>query len=424
MKSLLKAAVVGGALMAGATGAQAEPVTIEAVHAWAGHDSFHQAVADAFMAANPDVKVVFRATPATYDDAHQALMREAVTNQLPDLYFSGFHLLPEVVTKLEARGQLTGLDDLMAAEGADWKTTNYDDAMLGLARVDGKQYGLAFNASTPILFANAELVTKAGGDPANLPDTWDGLIELAAKIGALGDEIDGMAYDVHAWPDDWLWRALIMQQGEPVTKDDGTVAFDGDTGLNALKLARRFVTEGTMQIRDYQQSRQQFAAGGIGLLFASTNSNKAFVDLIGDKFTLVTTTYPVANKERGTVPTGGNAGMITTTDPAKVAAAWRYLKFATGPEGQKVAVLGSGYMPTNKLAMGPDYLGTFYEENPNWRTSMNQIDRAEAWGGYRGTNGVKIWRMQRDLINEVMSGAKTPEEGLAEMSAETNDLLM
>ena len=37
--------------------------------------------------------------------------------------------------------------------------------MLALGKVDGKTYGLAFNASLPIIYFNEQLVKAAGGDP-------------------------------------------------------------------------------------------------------------------------------------------------------------------------------------------------------------------------------------------------------------------
>ena len=80
-------------------------------------------------------------------------------------------------------------------------------------------------------------------------------------------------------------------------------------------------------------------------------------------------------------------------------------------------------MPTNKAALAPEYLGEFYDKNPNWKTSLNQVSYAAPWGGYPGTNGVKIWRMQREIIGSVMNGDVTPEDALAKMVDETNALI-
>lgn len=424
MKSLMQAALLGAASLLGMSAAQADPITLEVEHFMPSHNVFHEEVAAAFMKQHPDITIKFRNALPSYDEQHQSLLRAAITNNLPDVYHSGYHLLPEVVHQLEKRGQVIALDDYIAKEGQAWVDANYEPSILNLGKVDGKIYGIGFNASTPIIFYNADLVKKAGGDPANFPTNWADMIALGAKIKETGGDVDGIAYDVHAWPDDWLFRSLILQQGETIMKDDNkTVAFDNGSGLAAMKQARSFVTDGKMTLRDYEQSRQQFAAGKLGIIFASPNSARGFSDLIGDRFQLMSSTYPVSNLEKGVIPTGGNGMMILAKDKAKQDAAWEYIKFATSAEGQTITVLGSGYMPTNKAALAPEYLGKFYDENPNWYTSIKQISRAAPWGGYPGTNGVKIWRMQRDIIGQVMNGDLTPEDGIAKITEETNALL-
>ena len=222
--------------------------------------------------------------------------------------------------------------------------------MIDIGTVDGRLYALPFAASTPVFFYNADLVKAAGGDPDNFPTEWEEIIRLGSAIKKLGNA-DGISFDVEVWPDDWLWQTLILEQGGSLMDKDGKhCGFNNDFGLNAMRLCRRIVTEGGMTMRDYEQSRQQFVAGKIGIIASSPNAARAFTDLVGSKFKLGCQIYPRMNKDHGRLPTGGNGGMILTKDPIKQRAAWEYLKFACGPEGQKIAVLGSGYMPTNKLA--------------------------------------------------------------------------
>ncbi|RJL05726.1 ABC transporter substrate-binding protein [Paracoccus siganidrum] len=400
-------------------------VTIQVVHPWPGHSPFHQAAASAFMATNPDITVKFRASPESYDTGHQSMIRDAMTGNAPDVYHSGFHLLPELVRTLSARDQIIDLASFIEAEGGQtWIDENFNPAIINLTTIDGKIWAMPFNASTPIIFFNKELIEEAGGDAENLPADWDGWIELAGKISAADSNAVGMTYDVHAWPDDWLWRALISQQGAPFMNEDGvTVAWDNDIGTNALELARRFVTEGGMEMMDFDQAKQQFVAGLSGFTVQSVNSARSFTELSEGKFTLGTAIFPVTNTDSGTIPTGGNGAVILATEPEKQVAAWEYIKFVSSPEGQDIAVRGSGYMPTNQKAMASELLGDFYAENPNWRISLDQIDRAAPWAGYPGTNSVEIWRTQREIIGEVMSGELSVEDGLAEMVKATNDLI-
>lgn len=424
MKTLLSTVALGATLAVTAFAAQAE-VTVDVLHAWPGHRHFHEAVAKAFMEQHPDIKINFLAAAESYDTEHQAVVRDAMTGNLPDIVFSGYHLLPELVRQLKARNLDVPLAPFIEAEGGTtWIEQNYAPSMINLTTVDGQIYGLPFNASTPIIFYNKELIEQAGGDTEHLPDTWDGWIALGAKIDALGDNITGASYMIDAWPDDWLWRALISQQGAPFMSEDGkTVAWDNEVGKSALELARRFVTEGGMDQMEFSQGRQQFAAGLTGFTVQSVNSARSFEELAEGKFTVGTDIFPVTNTETGTVPTGGNGGIITAQDAEHQAAAWEYIKFAASPEGQKLAVLGSGYMPTNKLAMAPELLGDFYASHPNWATSLRQLDRAAPWAGYPGTNAVEIWRTQRDIISAVMSGDLSVDDGLQEMVGETNGLI-
>jgi multiple sugar transport system substrate-binding protein len=417
-------AVATGLVALGAAGsAWGQKVTLDVLYAQPGFAKYHEPIAQAFMKAHPDIEIKFRAPAKDYDEGHQAMMRAAVTNQLPDVYFPGFHLLGELAATLDKRGQMVDLAPRLAAEPAAWRNANYSDAMLRLGQVHGKQYGLAVNASLPIMYFNADLVKKAGGDPAHMPDTWDGVIALAGKIAATSPGTAGMAYDVHVWPDTWLFQAIIDQAGGRMLDESGTrIAFDNDIGRKAMAYLRRFVTDGKMSILDFEASRQQFIAGQTGLFFDTPARLRLITDGVGSRFTLGTAVFPIDDKAKGGIPTGGCAIIVTTKDPARQKAAWEYAKFITGPEAQKIIVETTGYLPLNKRATGPEYLGPFYDKNPNFRTVSLETEHAVPWQGYPGDT-VRIWRAQRDIINEVMRGQITPEAGLAKMVSATQAMM-
>ena len=416
-----------GLAMAGLGGtANAEgEITLNVLYNLPGFTKFHQPLADEFMKNNPDVKINFLAPAPGYNEGQQQVLRSAVTGNLPDVYFSGYNLTAELVHALEPRNQITDLGPFIEAEGGQaFLDANYSPKMAALGQIDGKQYGLPVNASSPIIYINAELVRKAGGDPDNMPKTFEGLIELAAKIHALDPKVAGMGYDINGWPDDWLWQALIFQQGgKLVDETTKAVAFDNEIGLNALKLARRFVTEGGQNLLDWDQSRQQFGAGLTGFIFSTPAHVQTVQGLVGDRFELKTATFPLDNPETGGVPTGGNSAVILTQDKARQDAAWKYLKWITGPEAQNVIVRITGYLPTNKLATGPDFLEPYYAENPNVKTASLQADRSLPWAGYPGGDSVRIWRTQRDVIGAVMRGELSPEDGLKQVVEQTNALM-
>ncbi len=424
MKMTRRTVLAAAALLASGIPASAEEVTLDVLYNFPDFAKFHGPLAQEFMKQHPDIKIDFRAPAASYDEGHQTMLRAAMTNQLPDIYYSGYHLLNELVLMLCEREQTVALVDLLAAEGPEFRKANYFDNLINLGSVDGKLYGLAVNASNPIVYYNADLVKKAGADPADFPTTFDGITALAAKINDPAAGIMGMAYDVHGWPDGWLFEAALTQAGDKLLTDDGTdIAFDGPTGLKALKTFRRFVTEGGMQPIDYMQSRQQFGAGKTGIYFASPGNLTQVTGLVSGKFDLRTTKFPIENEAKGTLPTGGNAILTFTKDEAKQKAAWEFIKFMTSPAAQEVIVQMTGYLPTNAGASGPDYLGPFYEKNPNYKTPVDQVDRAGPWGSYPGGNGVRIWRAQRDIIAQVMRGEITEEAGLEAIAKATREML-
>ncbi|MDO5605758.1 MAG: ABC transporter substrate-binding protein [Paracoccus sp. (in: a-proteobacteria)] len=405
--------------------AAAEEITLNVLYNLPGFTRFHQPLADEFMANNPDIKINFLAPAAGYNEGHQQVLRAAVTNDMPDVFFSGYHLLEELATTLAARDQITDLAPFIQAEGGQaFLDENFAAPMAALGEVGGVQYGLPVNASSPIMYINADLVREAGGDPDNMPTDWDGVIALAKQIHEARPDAAGLAYDIAGWPDDWLWQAMIYQQGgELVDSATKKVAFDNEKGLRALTLMRQFVTDAGQPVLDWDQSRQQFGAGLTGLIFSTPAHVQTIEGLVGDRFELKTTTFPLDDKENGGVPTGGNAAVILTQDQARQEAAWEYMKWVTGPEAQNVIVRITGYLPTNIRATGEDYLAPYYVEHPNVATAAAQADKSRPWAGYPGGDSVRIWRTQRDIIGTVMRGEVSPEDGLEQIVAETNALM-
>ena len=91
---LFSSLALAGALAT--SSAHAQEVTLDVLYAFPAFAKFHEPIAQEFMKRHPEIKIAFRAPAPTYDDGHQTMMRQAVTNQLPDVYYSGFHLLSEL----------------------------------------------------------------------------------------------------------------------------------------------------------------------------------------------------------------------------------------------------------------------------------------------------------------------------------------
>src|SRR5262245_21871648 len=130
--------------------------------------TLHEQIAAEFMKAYPKYKVTFLAPQPGYEEVAQATLRAAVTNTLPDVVYHGLNRQRVFFD----RGLAQPMDALIAAD-SEFKTFGHSPGLLDIGRFGGKQLGIGFSVSTPIIYYNADLVTKAGGDAANLPTNWD-----------------------------------------------------------------------------------------------------------------------------------------------------------------------------------------------------------------------------------------------------------
>ncbi len=373
-------------------------------------------VAAAFTNDNPDVTIRFPAASPTYEDGLQQVIRQAAAGGLPDVSFQGLNRL----RFLAERGIVADLGPFLAPEG-DPAKLGWTPSILELAKVGGKQVGLAFSASNPILYYNAALVRRAGGDPDNFPSDWDGVLQLAARIAGLGEGISSMYY---RWSgDDWMFSALLYGYGGQMLSADETKAAFGEPGMRALRLLDRMVKEGKMPPLTTDAAFQAFYAGKLGMVMGTTAYIGQFQRSIGLEVDLRTTRMPVITPT-GKLPTGGNAVVMLARDPQRQQAAWRFMRFAAGPVGQTIMVRGTGYVPSNTLTLDDDrYLGSFYRKSRLFRPAMQQIPIMQPWYAFPGTNGVRITQTIVDNLARIVEQRATPEQVLADVTAEVQRLL-
>ncbi|PZM12960.1 ABC transporter substrate-binding protein [Rhizobium tubonense] len=396
--------------------------TLSILFAFPESKSFQEPLAQRFMELHPDVKIDFRLSAPDYTEANLLIARGAINGDLPDIYFSGFAVLKPAVDTLSKRGIDISLENLLRSEGNSWIQGNFDESVLKLGQLDGVQFALPFNASTPIIYYNADLVKAAGHDPDNFPTDWDGLITLAKDIGGLGGGVGGLDFSVGSGSTDWLWQTTILSLGGEVTTADGArVGYENAIGLKAMRLIQRISKETNMTVATtVDPFRQQFFAGKLGFFATSPSSVANFTETVGNRFKLRTATFPV-DADGGGLPTGGNAVTITAQDKSKRLLAWEYIKFITSPESQAFVAKATGYMPTNRNS--EQTLSDFYKQNPNYQTAFKQASRSRPWYNYAKGNTKEIWKVQQGILDRVQRGGTSPEDGLKEIVQATNSLV-
>ena len=157
-----------------------EPVTIEWWHIQNNDPgkSDWQAMADAYTAEHPNVTV--NITVMENEAFKAALQTNLQAGDVPDLFQSwgGGGLRDQVAA---------GLVQDITEPTSSW-IGDLGAAPVGLYQVDGKQYGVPFDAGIVGFWYNKDLFAQAGLDkPA---DTWDGLLEQVQTLKDAGHHAD------------------------------------------------------------------------------------------------------------------------------------------------------------------------------------------------------------------------------------------
>ncbi|ARP99648.1 ABC transporter substrate-binding protein [Pseudorhodoplanes sinuspersici] len=401
-----------------ANSARAE-ITLDVLYTTPGtFNALHQELAKRFTEAHPDIKVKFRNPVAGYEEAAQQILRDQITGRLPDVAFNGINQIGLFVD----RGLGTPLDAFAAQDGG-LATLGYYPTLATLGTWKSKLYGLPFAVSTPVLYVNTDLLTKAGIDVAALPKSWPELLAAGKAIEAnAGTSVTGVYYQ---WEQtgNWLFQSLVTSRGGRILKADGcSVAFDDDKGMWALKTLEAFGKSGMPNLA-LGQARQSFVAGKIGILADSTSYVAAAERQIAGKFSFKTIVFPLAATD-GKLPAGGNVAMVFAKDAERQRAAWEYVKFVTGPVGQTLMVNYTGYMPGNEIAVKkPEMLGDFYGKNQNHTTSIQQLPVLTEWTSFPGDNSLKIIEVVKNYTESLVTGKRAAEQTLPALVRDVTTLL-
>lgn len=413
MKRLLASAAV---ILMGASAASAQDVTIEVGYPYSGlFDLTYKAIMDEFTKVHPEIKVVFRATYENYEDGANIILREAVAGELPDVTMQGLNRQRVFVEKKIARP----LEPFIAKE-ADFAKDGYHKAMLNLSTFNNEVYGLPFSVSTPIGYYNMDILKAAGIE--TIPANWDEVIGACKAIAAkTGKEPMFWGWNITG---NWFFQAMLWSQGVPMLKDD-KMNFNNEAGLKALTTFKSLVDECGMRNYSTSDAQAAFSSGEMGMFFWSTSAVGAVERDKGDKFRLVTGPFPgIDGHAPLNLPAGGNAALLVSTsdDPARVAAAWTFLKFITSGIGAAKVAETTGYVPPNKAAN--EIIKDFYAQNPNKETAVKQLPLLSEWFAYPGNNGLAVTQVIYDKLESVVTHESTDMKALLqEMNEEIADLM-
>ena len=181
--------------------AAGEPVTIEWWHITTGDPgkSDFQAIADAYTAANPNVKINITVLE---NEAFKTKLSTTAAADIPDLFQSWGGGI------MAAQAEAGLLKDI-TADIADWKDT-INAGGLSIYQYDGVQYGVPWDMGMIGFWYNKALFEQAGITAP--PASWDEYLAAVQKLKDAGIEPLAIA-GKDKWPSMHLWSYLLLRIG-------------------------------------------------------------------------------------------------------------------------------------------------------------------------------------------------------------------
>lgn len=369
----------------------------------------------------------------SYDDSLNKLKAGLQSNDVPtivQLYDIGTRLMVDLDV-------VQPVQDFIDAEGYD--VSDLEANVLAYYTVNGKQYSMPFNSSTPILYYNKDMFKAAGLDPEKPPRTFAEFTEAAralTKQNADGTTTYGGAFAIYGW---FFEQFLAVSGAEYVNNGNGRDAlataatFNSPEGVAIMDWWKANLDEGitTNFGRPTVDTRNAFLAGQIAMFIDSTAVLRGMMDSTAGKFEIGTGYLPRPNEEAyeksGTIIGGGSLWLLKDRPEAEKACGWEFVKFMASAPQQAYWQTMSGYFPIRKAAYEEPLATEWMAKYPPFTTAIDQLHAAP---NNRFTNGglIGVFPTARQTIEgaieEILSGTLTSQEALDKAAQTVTDAIV
>ena len=317
-------------------------------------------------------------------------------------------------------GMLEELTSYAERDKDQLKLDDFNPGLMGNAYVDGKLVGLPFMRSTPIMYKNVNMLKDAGLDPQG-PKTWDELEQYARVLKSKGKGAMTVPADI------WYYEALVAQSGGHMLSDDGKKAtFNSPEGVAPVEFWKKLVGEGLIKIPVGDEASatadKDWANQLSAFKFGSTAGVSGSLEIAKSNGFELETAFMPANKSYG-VPTGGCQLVMTSKSTQEEKdAAWEFLKFMTSKENTIYQHKYVGYLPTRLSALETDELKTHFQEHPQFKVAVDQLEYARPRPMENGYP--EIGKIVRTAIEKAILDPKTsPQDAMNEAADKADKLL-
>lgn len=335
--------------------ATAAPVTITVMSFFAyDNPEVEQAVVSAFEAANPNIKVDLQLV--TFSDIFNKYKTLIAGKTPPDVMAMNYDNSYQF-------GALGALEDL-----SQWITkTNYDTsiyfpATLDMFKVNGVQYSMPATFSDVVLYYNKDLFDAAGVEYPQRDWTWD---DLKTAATALTKDTNGDG-KIEQWGYSFPWWPLVLEMyGAKFWNADRTACtLNTPEGVKAIQsiVDGRYVDKfaPTTDALAEQGDWDMFMAGKLAMYPTGPWAVQPFNDGITG-FTYDIAHMPAGDRQATHVYANSYAMAAGSKNKD---AAWKFITFATGPDGTKLRQAGKYEISPVKQIAETYYVEALKGQNP------------------------------------------------------------
>ena len=381
-----------------------------------------------FKKAHPNISVTVQVPSATNGAAITAVVqRDEAAGTTPDVVQSGLDMLRYLAT-----GGL-GAQDLgsivtPSALAAEWGGPHpFPAAVQALGKVDGKLYAIPWVLSTPILFYNAKLFTKAGLNPADPPKTWAQVQAdaLAVKKATGADGLSSCAAGASSVEVDWCTQAVIRSNGGAALSGDGQqLSWTSPATVQAIQELGTLGKSGAMVNLSNTQTVQEFAQGKLAMVLNSSAAQASLAASAGPSVALMATKLPSFGSAPSVPTNSGSALAILAKTPQRQQAAWDLVRYLTTDAAFATITKQVGYAPLRTtLAGDPQYLPMGSQAQALAQPNLAQLTRLVAWQDYPGANYAQVEQLLEDTVTKIAFQGQPAATALAAAQNQAKSLL-
>jgi len=408
--------------------AEGEVITLEFWHAMGGNLG---ELVDELVARFNDSQdgIVVNATyQGSYDDTYNALLASFETGESPNIT-QNFDLASQTMMDT---GKLVPIWQLMERDGYD--SDVFVPAVRDYYSDENGMVAMAFNSSTPILYFNKDMFEAAGIDPLYDSLTFSDFKAVCDQLM----EAEVAPYCFTFGQVGWYFEQILANSGGLYFNENNgrtgrasETLINQDQGVEVFTFLTDMINEGYAPNlgKTWTETDSTFTTGQSAIMIDSTSDVSIITNSdfpVGTAFM----THSDSSDRNGVIIGGAALSLMDSGDEAVNDAAWQFIKFMVEPAQQITWHKGSGYFPVLMSLQEDPELNEFWDENPNFRTAIDQLfttpttleDGSPNYAVLGGRAGPfpAIRQIVVDAYSRVLNDGLSPQEALDEAVEKAN----